>query len=197
MNHPRRSTWVAVGAGCILVGGIVVLGIARGPTLWQQRSSQSDSAAIVEPRVLGQAVAAEPTGRVREEPSFVRMRERITGQINAIANDSLRYVDDSSSEDRTDDFDREFALNLVSTEHDALYEIDDALRRVRDASYGRCDGCGCAIEKKRFDALPFARMCIKCQSDMERGQSRYRPFGETLSQHSEQAAETAEAEESE
>lgn len=128
---------------------------------------------------------------------LIKTRERLTGQILALADDSLKYIDDTSSEDRTDDFDREFALNLVSSEHDAVFEIDGALRRMSEGTYGVCDTCGCAIERARLLALPFARNCVKCQSESERGRSRYRPFGESLSQGVEPVQEPAEAEESE
>ncbi len=128
---------------------------------------------------------------------LIKTRERLTGQILAQADDSLKYIDDTSSEDRTDDFDREFALNLVSTEHDAVFEIDGALRRIAEGTYGVCDMCGCAIERPRLLALPFARNCVKCQSESERGRSRYRPFGESLAQGVEPTQEPAEAEETE
>lgn len=128
---------------------------------------------------------------------LIRMRERLTGQISALSDDSLKYIDDQSSEDRTDDFDREFALNLVSSEHDAIFEIDEALRRIKERSYGRCVECGSSIEKARLQALPFARLCIKCQSETERGRSRYRPFGETIAQGAEPVQEAPEAEETE
>jgi RNA polymerase-binding protein DksA len=128
---------------------------------------------------------------------LVKMRERLTGQINTLSDDSLKYKDDGSSEDRTDDFDREFALNLVSSEHDALFEIDTALRRMSEGTYGLCDACGCAIEKARLHALPFARMCVRCQSDQEKGHVRFRPFGDTLTQGVEQTPEAVEAEETE
>ena len=129
--------------------------------------------------------------------ALIKMRDRLTGQITALADDSLKYIDDASSEDRTDDFDREFALNLVSSEHDSVFEINNALRRIEEGSYGLCDGCGCAIEKPRLQALPFARMCVRCQSEQERGRSRFRPFGDTLAQGVEQSAEVVESEESE
>lgn len=129
--------------------------------------------------------------------ALIKMRDRLTGQITAQSDDSLKYVDDTSSEDRTDDFDREFALNLVSSEHDSVFEINNALRRIAEGSYGFCDGCGCAIEKPRLQALPFARMCIRCQSEQERGRTRFRPFGDTLAQGVEQAPEIAEPEEAE
>lgn len=128
---------------------------------------------------------------------LMKMRERLTGQISTLSDDSLKYKDDGSSEDRTDDFDREFALNLVSSEHDAIFEIDSALHRIEEGLYGMCDSCGCAIEKARLHALPFARMCVKCQSDSEKGRVRFRPFGDTLAQGVEQAPDVAESEEAE
>jgi DnaK suppressor protein len=126
---------------------------------------------------------------------LLKMRDRLTGQISTLSDDSLKYKDDGSSEDRTDDFDREFALNLVSSEHDAIFEIDGAMRRIEEGVYGLCDACGCSIEKARLHALPFARMCLKCQSEAEKGRSRFRPFGETLAQGVEQAPDVAESEE--
>jgi len=128
---------------------------------------------------------------------LIKLRDQINRRIHTMADDSLKNIDDTPSEDRTDDFDREFALNLVSTEHDVLFEIDDALRRIHLKTYGKCDGCSKRIEKIRLRALPFARMCVKCQSESERGRSRFRPFGETLTQGTEAAAEPAEVEEAE
>jgi RNA polymerase-binding transcription factor DksA len=128
---------------------------------------------------------------------LIKMRDRLTGQISSQSDDSLKYVDDTSSEDRTDDFDKEFALNLVSSEHDSVFEINNALRRIAEGTYGYCDGCSCAIEKPRLQALPFARMCIRCQSEQEKGRSRFRPFGDTLAQGVEQTPEVSEPEESE
>ncbi|MEI6788827.1 MAG: TraR/DksA C4-type zinc finger protein [bacterium] len=128
---------------------------------------------------------------------LIKTRDRLTGQISALSDDSLKYIDDASSEDRTDDFDREFALNLASSEHDAIFEIDNALRRIEEGIYGVCDSCSCQIEKPRLHALPFCRMCIKCQSEQEKGRSRFRPFGETLAQGVEPTVETAETEEGE
>lgn len=129
--------------------------------------------------------------------TLIKTRERLSGQMLALADDSLKYIDDTSSEDRTDDFDREFALNLVSSEHDAVFEIDNALRRMAEGTYGVCDMCGCALDKARLMALPFARMCVKCQSESERGRSRFRPFGETIAQGVEPGPEPSESEESE
>ncbi len=99
---------------------------------------------------------------------LLEMRDRVSGQISFLADDA-NHKDDSPTDDRTDDFDREFALNLVSSEQDSLYEIDDALRRIQRATYGKCEYCEGSIEINRLRALPFARNCLQCQSNIEHG----------------------------
>jgi len=122
-----------------------------------------------------------------------RLRDRVVDEITFLAGDNLNRSQRESSGDLssyslhmadqgTDNFDREFALNLVSSEQDILYEIDDALRRIDMGNYGVCETCGRAIEKARLGALPFAKMCIKCKSEAEKGKTRFRPFGPTISQ---------------
>jgi DnaK suppressor protein len=128
-----------------------------------------------------------------------KVRDRVVDEIRFLAGDNLNRSPRDSSGDLssyslhmadqgTDNFDREFALNLVSSEQDVLYEIDDALRRVEMGTYGVCEGCNKAIEKARLMALPFAKLCIVCKSEAEKGKSRFRPFGPTLSQSSESSS---------
>jgi RNA polymerase-binding transcription factor DksA len=128
---------------------------------------------------------------------LVRLREQVARQVSSLSDDSLNRVDDTPMEDRTDDFDREFALNLASTGHDALFEIDDALRRLQEGTYGKCDACGVLIEKPRLKALPFAKLCLKCQSDVEKGRAKFRPFGSTISPATERSSEAPAPEEEE
>ncbi len=125
------------------------------------------------------------------------LRARLTGQVSALASESLTVADDTPSEDRTDDFDREFALNVAGTVQDALFEIDEALRRLVDGRYGICEISGKSIEKERLKALPYARYCVSVQADMEKGRTRYRPFGNALIQPPEREPGAAEAEDQE
>jgi DnaK suppressor protein len=115
----------------------------------------------------------------------------VQGNLNALAGDNLKRspldaTGDISSHSThmadhgTDNFDRELALNLASSRQDSLYDIEDALRRIDDATYGACEACGCAIELPRLKALPFAKKCMACQNAAERGRTKYRPFGGTL-----------------
>ncbi|MBN1268856.1 MAG: TraR/DksA C4-type zinc finger protein [Kiritimatiellae bacterium] len=121
------------------------------------------------------------------------LRDRVVDEITFLAGDNLNRSQRESSGDLssysihmadqgTDNFDREFALNLVSSEQDILYEIDEALQRLEAGTYGTCEVCSDPIEKPRLEALPFAKLCVKCQAATERGRTRYRPFGPTIVQ---------------
>lgn len=68
----------------------------------------------------------------------------------------------------SDAYDRDFALNLLSQEQDALYEIDQAIKRIDTGSYGVCEMSGKAIPHPRLEAIPFARLTVECQSQIER-----------------------------
>ena len=57
--------------------------------------------------------------------------------------------------------------NNVDTE--LLREIEDALVRLRDGSYGTCMDCGISISRKRLDAVPWARYCVTCQERRQLG----------------------------
>lgn len=113
---------------------------------------------------------------------LMSLRERITGQINFLAADNLSRtqkdaeVDFRSEEQGTDNFDRDFALNRVSLEQDIVFEIDEALNRIKIGTYGACESCGGPIEKPRIIALPHSRMCVGCQSKLETGRKKFRSF---------------------
>jgi len=67
----------------------------------------------------------------------------------------------------TDEFDRDFALSLMSSEQNALYEVDQALNRIRNGTYGICEVTGQAIEPERLAAIPWARFSAAAQRELE------------------------------
>ncbi|MFC1590238.1 TraR/DksA family transcriptional regulator [Candidatus Omnitrophota bacterium] len=67
----------------------------------------------------------------------------------------------------SDSYDREFSLGLASTEQKRLFEIDDALKRIEEGTYGTCLSCEKAIAKKRLKAIPHTGLCIECQKSQE------------------------------
>ncbi|MGD9612450.1 MAG: TraR/DksA family transcriptional regulator [Kiritimatiellia bacterium] len=128
----------------------------------------------------------------------------IQGNLVALAGDNLKRSPIEASGDisahsthmadqGTDNFDRELALNLASSRQESLYDIEDAIRRIDDNTYGACEACGGAIELPRLKALPFAKKCMVCQNAAERGRTKYRPFGGTLPLQQLAAEDAAEA----
>jgi RNA polymerase-binding transcription factor DksA len=67
----------------------------------------------------------------------------------------------------SDAYDRDFALNLLSKEQDALQEIQSALDRIAEGMYGICGISGKKIPQARLEAIPFARLTVECQSKWE------------------------------
>ncbi len=65
---------------------------------------------------------------------------------------------------------RELTLILGDRDREKLSEIEDALDRIKDSSYGDCEECGEPITENRLRALPFTRVCVECQSRNEREQ---------------------------
>ncbi len=133
--------------------------------------------------------------------NLVRLRERLTKQINFLAADNLTRsetdaeLDFRSKEQGTDNFERDFALNCLSRDQDAIFEIDEALNRIQLGTYGKCDACGRAIEAARLASLPYSRLCIACKSKLETGASgRAGPGGGFLPANNDKAAADADAE---
>jgi RNA polymerase-binding transcription factor DksA len=82
----------------------------------------------------------------------------------------------------TDTFDRDFALSMVASEQEALSEIDAAIKRIHDGTYGICEITQKPIAKERLLAVPFTRNSAEAQKDLERNRHRARTqaglFGE-------------------
>jgi RNA polymerase-binding protein DksA len=70
----------------------------------------------------------------------------------------------------SDNFEQEFALDLMDSEKKMLTEINDALRRIEEGTYGICEGRGEPIPKARLNAIPWARYCVQCAELKEKGQ---------------------------
>jgi RNA polymerase-binding transcription factor DksA len=122
------------------------------------------------------------------------LRDHLIDGVNFLTTDNLKRSNRDASGELsgyslhmadagTDNFDREFALSIVSSEQEALYEIEEALKRLEHGTFGLCEMCEKPIRKERIEAVPFARLCVHCQSGVEK--DRRRPalptavFGET------------------
>jgi DnaK suppressor protein len=114
---------------------------------------------------------------------LVELRDHLIDGVNFLASDNLKRSHREASGELsgyslhmadagTDNFDREFALSLVSSEQEALYEIEEALKRLEHSTYGLCGNCEKPIRRERLEAVPFARLCIQCQSLIEKDRRR-------------------------
>jgi RNA polymerase-binding transcription factor DksA len=107
---------------------------------------------------------------------LLHLRDAMVDTMAGVAHDNLRnHAEDSEShafgqhqaDAGSDAYDRDFALNLLSQEQDALYEIDEAIGRLEAGTYGTCEMSGKKIPKARLEAIPWARFTVECQSQLE------------------------------
>jgi DnaK suppressor protein len=77
--------------------------------------------------------------------------------------DSIKDLGDQANTAYT----REFFFELGNGNRELLRDVEAALRKIEDGSFGACERCGEPIAEKRLDALPFARYCIDCQRVIE------------------------------
>ncbi len=108
-----------------------------------------------------------------------KKKEEIIEEIKHISEDTLKKSQKDASGDisgytyhmadvATDTYDREFSLGIASNESQLIYELDDALKKIEEGKYGICEECKGLIPKTRLKALPYARLCLKCQQAKER-----------------------------
>lgn len=69
----------------------------------------------------------------------------------------------------TDDFDRRVSLELTSNDFEILRQIDRALEKIDEETYGVCDVTGAEIPIKRLEAVPYATMTVQAQEQVEKG----------------------------
>lgn len=103
--------------------------------------------------------------------NLLELRERLLRQMNGLAKDSAEEMAGYSlhmADSGTDNFDRDFALSLLSSDQDAVYEIEEALKRIEKETYGVCELTGKAIPEARLDAIPWARFTVEAQAQLER-----------------------------
>jgi DnaK suppressor protein len=112
-----------------------------------------------------------------QKDKLLQLRDAMVDSMAGVAQDTLRARAEGSeasafgmhqADAGSDAYDRDFALSLLSQEQDALYEIDEALKRIDLGTYGICEMSGKAIPRRRLEAIPFARFTVECQSQLEK-----------------------------
>ena len=129
------------------------------------------------------------------------LRDQLLRQMSGLAKESAEEIAGYSlhmADSGTDNFDRDFALSLLSADQDAVYEIEEALKRIQRNTYGVCELTGKTIPKARLDAIPWTRFSVQAQAQLEReGALRQRRLGALGTVDSVGVAEVEEEEEPE
>jgi DnaK suppressor protein len=81
--------------------------------------------------------------------------------------DYLRFDVGDFYDHATSDRARELSLMLTDRERQKLVQIEEALKKIDEGSYGICESCGDEIDEERLIAMPFARLCLSCKIDLE------------------------------
>jgi len=109
---------------------------------------------------------------------LIKVRSQVGGDLSHITENTLNKSARDASGDlsgysyhmadtASDDYERDFALGRATDEQKVLYSIDEALKRIEDASYGNCLQCRKPIARKRLAVLPQTELCIDCQKKNE------------------------------
>jgi len=139
----------------------------------------------------------------RQKRRLLELRDHFLDQMQSVAQDSLRSraenneasaVGQHQADAGSDAYEKDFALSLLSQEQDALYEIEEALKRIELGSYGICEMSNKTIPHARLEAIPFARFTVECQQQLEK-ENRGRRRWDTAPQFMDSAEAFADEEE--
>ena len=110
---------------------------------------------------------------------ILKIKDKVLEEIKHISEDTLKKSQKDAAGDisgytyhmadvASDTYDREFSLGLASNEREALYELDDTIKKIDEGTFGICEECKSLITKTRLKAVPYARLCLKCQEKKEK-----------------------------
>jgi RNA polymerase-binding transcription factor DksA len=125
------------------------------------------------PEILGQPSPGEKIAPKWRE-HFDRLTELRDQLLRRRAESTLDALSEQPSfsthmaDAGTDTYDRDLALGMLSSEQDALYQVDQAIDRIRNGAYGMCELTGRPIEKARLQAVPWTRFSAAAETQVER-----------------------------
>jgi RNA polymerase-binding transcription factor DksA len=140
------------------------------------KSKAVTTSAAILGRPIAKASAGPDLKKVKPEWQkfclhLLELREQLTKQMNGLAQESAQEMAGYSlhmADSGTDNFDRDFALSLLSSDQDAVFEIEEALKRIERKTYGVCELTGKNIPKARLEAIPWTRFTVEAQAQLER-----------------------------
>lgn len=137
----------------------------------------------------GASVAHSQVFVDKQKQRLLDLRDELVDAMTGTTRDTIRNAPEGSEasgsgmhqgDAGSDAYDRDFALSVLAKEQDALYEIEQALQRIKKGAYGVCEMSGRKIPIARLEAIPFARLTVECQGQWEKeyGNRRFRPSDE-------------------
>jgi DnaK suppressor protein len=103
---------------------------------------------------------------LREREQIIDQLKQRDGSAQEIGQNGIKDIGDES----VTIYNRHLLLSLSENEREKLLEVDEALDRIEDGSFGMCEECEESISLKRLEVMPNARYCIKCQEELEKTQ---------------------------
>ena len=110
---------------------------------------------------------------------LLALRARLQGDTTQMEDNALNKdhtkttsMPNDMAELGTGNFDQELTLSLLGSENDVLDQIEAAIERLEDGTYGQCQSCGLKVSEPRLKAIPYAALCIHCASQQEEGHER-------------------------
>ncbi|HXG10375.1 MAG TPA: TraR/DksA C4-type zinc finger protein [Gemmataceae bacterium] len=109
---------------------------------------------------------------------LLALRGRIRGDVSQLADEALHRAGGEASGNLsnmpihmadlgTDNFEQEFTLGLLQNEEQMLAEIEAALQRIDQGTFGKCEECQRPIPKARLQALVYTRYCVECARKLQ------------------------------
>jgi len=123
-------------------------------------------------RSKGSAMKKADVEKFRER--LEQLRRQLTTSLKGTAEqvkvpEEARGYSQHQADEGTDDFDRQLSLVVTSQEYDIIRQIDRALEKIQENTYGVCDLSGEPIPMKRLEAIPYATMTVEAQEKFEKG----------------------------
>lgn len=160
---------------------------SKSTTTSSQSKARSVEAELVA-KVTQAAIAAEPVRpkeTAKEREARERRQEVLQKMLLGKRQEIIKEIEDSLGQSLTEDqqrrlesardvgdqalmdLERELGISLMEMRNRRRQSIDEALTRLHEGTYGVCAECGVEISEKRLQAVPFAKLCVECQSRAE------------------------------
>lgn len=109
---------------------------------------------------------------------LLHRRTQLSGEVDKLADGALRQNTQEATGDlssmpihmadvASDNFEKELNLDFIQMESAELRNVDEALARIEQGTFGACESCGKPISKTRLRAVPHAQLCIECKREEE------------------------------